>query len=142
VFENFPHLAHYIEDFRTEEEILAVQWCCEHYVPLKHTKGGSWVEVFYEQLILSGPDELKRIYFLLGLSDPEKAIGRLKLKSMTTRSWSADHNRVSAEERLGNWKHKLDKRQVSRILSVVEAFDISGFSDDVIPDFDNIRASN
>jgi hypothetical protein len=139
VTENIPHLANYVKGLQTEEEIHAVRWCCHHYEPLRYSKRDSWIEVSYEELVRSGPDELRRIYSALGLSCPEKAIARLRSSSLTAHSWSVDHNRDSTQKRLSNWKNSLNKHQVRRILSVVEAFGISGFSDEVVPDFDNIR---
>jgi hypothetical protein len=138
VAENLPHLASYVKGLNTVEEILAARWCWDHYVPLKYPKRDSWIEVSYEKLVLSGREELSRIYFALDLSDHEEAFDRLTLSSLTARGWSVNHGCASALERLSNWKSKLDKKQVKRILSVLEVFGISGFSDEVVPDFGKI----
>ena len=141
VIKNLPHLADYVRGLQTVEEIYAVRWCCSHYVPFRYSKRDSWIEVSYEKLVLSGPEELRRIHSALGLSCPDKAIAHLTSSSLTSHNWSVDHNRVEPQKRLSNWKNILDKQQIRRILSVVEAFGISGFNDEVIPDFDNIKVT-
>lgn len=138
VRENLPHLTAYVQRLQTEEEILAVRWCCDHHAPLKHRRDNSWIQVSYEKLVLDGRNELRRIYSALDLAKSENALNRLQSSSLTVHNWSVDHSRASAEERLGNWRRSLDGEQVRRVLSVVDAFGIRGFSEDVVPDFDNI----
>jgi hypothetical protein len=139
VDENLPHLASYVKELKTIDEILAARWCTDYYVPLKSSKRNSWIEVLYEKLVLSGPEELNRIYNKLNLSGLDAAVDRLTRRSLTTRSWSADHDYSSAKERLSNWKRSIDQQQLKRIFSVLEAFGISGYSDEVVPDSENIR---
>ena len=138
VTENLPHLASYVRELKTIDEILADRWCADYYVPLKSSKRNSWIEVSYKKLVLSGPEELSRIYNNLNLAGFDEAIDRLTRRSLTTRSWSANHDYTSAKERLTTWKRSIDQQQLNRILSVLEAFGISGYSDEVVPNSEKI----
>ncbi len=135
---NLPHLASYIQNLRTEEEILAVTWCCDHYAPLKYRRNDTWIQVSYEKLVLEGQKELKRIYNALGFSETVETRANLRSNSLTTHKWTVDHSLASVEERLGNWKRTLNGDAVKRILSVVETFGIQGFGDNIVPYFDKI----
>ena len=88
--------------------------------------------------MLEGENEVKRICSGLNFSKIDESLNHLAVRSLTTRNWSANHSQASAEERLGNWRNTLDKEEAKRVLSVVDAFGILGYTDDIIPDFDKI----
>jgi hypothetical protein len=138
VIENLPHLKDYIKSLKTQEEIHAAGWCCDHHAPLKHRQNYSWIQVLYERIVLDGKNELKPIFSALNLSGFDEAVNRLRVRSLSSHSWSADHSHVTAEKRLNSWLGILDKEEVKRVLSVVEVFGITGYSDNPVPDFDNI----
>lgn len=133
-----PHLTGYIQQLGTAEEFLTVRWCCEHHPPFKHAAEGLWIHVPYERLVLDGPAELEKIYSALDLPVSQEALRGLRIDSLVVGKWSVNHSRASTEQRLGAWKRRLDDEQIRRILSVVEAFGIRGYSDEPLPDFERI----
>ena len=138
VEQNLPHLYNFVKGLKTQEEIHAAGWCCEHHPPLKYRRNDNWIQVSYEKLVLDGENELKRICAGLNFSKIDESLNHLAVRSLTTRNWSVDHTRASEEQRLGNWRNTLDKEATKRVLSIVDAFGIQGYNDNNVPDFDKI----
>ncbi|MHC4981658.1 MAG: hypothetical protein ACYTF6_00630 [Planctomycetota bacterium] len=132
VREHLPHLVDYVQRLKTPEELLTVRWCVEQHAPLRHAEG-SWIQVLYEKLILDGYEELERIHAALNLPIADDAERLLRTNSLRVGAWSVDHSRASAEEWLSGWKRRLSDEQAKRVLSVVEAFGITGYTSDIAP---------
>jgi len=138
VDEQLPHLRSFVAGLATSEERLAVRWCCEHHPLFRHADEGSWQHVDYEKLILEGPDELQRICEPLGLDFGERSESLMARNSLMVGPWSVDHSKASPEARLSAWKRHLTEEQSARVIGVLEAFGIKGYSSEAVPDFDNI----
>ena len=63
----------------------------------------------------------------------------LNTASREAHAWSAQHGKDGTALRLGAWNQRLDQGQVKAILDVVEKVGITGFSDQLIPDYDSLR---
>ena len=141
VEQNLPDLVPFLKALNTEEEWRAVMWSLDQYVPLKYAKRHDYMLLSYEKVVMDGLSELQRICSFLQLPMSDKSIGQLRVPSREAMGWSANHLTASVEERLLGWKYRLDKNQIERILAVVEAFGIQGFSDEVVPDVDSIKVA-
>lgn len=133
-----PHVIPFANTLRTEEEFRALLWCCDQHAPLAAPEPTGWVRVSYEKLVAEGEPELRNVFSAVGLSVSADVLARFQANSFQAQDFSVDHTRASVEERLGVWKRRLDQGQIERILAVVEACGIRGFSEDVIPDYDRI----
>lgn len=101
------------------EERLAARWCLDHIVPLRHPlHDKAWITVAYEALVRDGPRELSRIFSRLGVSEPDGIERYLSVPSASTPRGSPA---LTSSERLRRWRD-LNRRQVSRILAVVDRF--------------------
>ncbi len=138
VEEHVPRLAGHVGEIRRREEALAVRWCCEQHWVLQHAPAGAWEHVHYEQLVLDGPRALERLCRRLGFAVTEAALAGLARNSQTVGRWSADHSQASARQRLAGWTSRLNSDDIKHVLAMVEAFGITGYSQDAIPDFDQV----
>jgi len=117
-----------IENIQTEEEILALIWALDHYIPLS-SPSHKWIIVSYENLVSNGKDATRKIFDYLGeVNYSNKSISKLKKYSIT----SNQANKVEKNNYvLYKWKKNLSKIQVNRITKVLSWFDIS-FDDKTI----------
>lgn len=133
-----PHLIPIAERFRTEEEFRALTWCLDQHAPLASALAAGWTRISYEQLVIEGEKELQRLFTSVGMTIPPEALPLLSANSWEVKGYSVDHKQASVEERLGVWKKRLSPDQIARILAVVEACGIRGFSADAMPAVDEI----
>lgn len=133
-----PHLLPFAARLKTEEEFRALTWSLDQHAPLAASDSAGWTRVSYEVLVAEGGAELRRLCSALGMRVSPEAVTMLAENSWQAQGFSADHTRASVEERLGVWKRRLDGDQVARILAVVEACGIRGFSDELMPVWDRI----
>ena len=131
---NLPRLIPQIDRLNTVEEYRAVTWCVDQHVPLRHSLQKKWLQVSYENLVIEGEEELKRIFALLSLELTARQLGLLRENSPQALEWSPDHRVASAEQRLSGWRRRLSDQQVNRIMSVVQRFGIRGYTDGVRPE--------
>lgn len=136
--ENLPSLLPFAKSLKTEEELRALNWCLDQHTTLGSPYSDKWIRVSQEKLVIDGKAELGRVFSALDIPLTEECIKMLSMTINGVKNWSVNHSRASTEERLSGWVRKLNYGQIERILSVVKTCGIRGFSDQVIPDFDNI----
>lgn len=131
LFEEYPHLGTVYEGIRSKEEILAFNWAVQNFVPLVHSEPRPWITTTYEVLIDEGMTEVERIFKELGEKVPRNAKAKLRSPSETA---SANLSSSSEESQLKKWKRHLSESQIDRILRIVQAVGIRGYSERIYPD--------
>ncbi|KYK25323.1 hypothetical protein AYK24_05125 [Thermoplasmatales archaeon SG8-52-4] len=124
------------------EEILAASWCLDNFVPLSYKKPYPWKVIFYEKLIKDGEQQIKNLFKEIGEKHiPRAAYKHLKIPSKVAHK--SEHMIVKkADLQLSKWKKSLTEKQIEKILSIVSAFGLDFYTDDIEPDYDNLTIRN
>jgi hypothetical protein len=127
-----------LKHIKTLEEILAVVWCLDNYVPLSFPKPYPWQIVTYEKLVKEGKKEIIQLFNKLGVKDvPKAALKHLKIPSTLAPIREYDIIKKSNEQ-LSKWKKTLSVEQIERILNIVSDFGLDFYTEDLEPDYKNI----
>ena len=97
----------------------AVIWSVSNLVPLKQFHSKEWKVVYYENLCTQPEIELPAIFQAVGYPCSGDFITSSNLPSQTARRASAV---VTGTNKIANWKKKLSRSQIDKILQVVQAF--------------------
>jgi hypothetical protein len=128
------HLGSYmdtIHNAKTDEEKHAIIWCVSHLVPLMQFKPGELHITYYENLCTQPKIELPDVFNAIGLGKAVKVMDKINQPSQTTRSNSAV---VKGTDKIISWKKKLTSVQITNILRIVEAFELSHiYNDSYLP---------
>lgn len=135
---HLPHLRSRLDGLRHEDEIRALTWALDQHVPMASSLRNRWLVLPYERLVTDGEEELERALAHLALRPTAEARARLRRSSREAHAWSADHTRADLGERLGGWRRRLSPEQIRRVLDVVEAVGLRGWSEDLVPDADDL----
>ena len=120
-----------LKDLKTKEEVLAADWCLDHMVALNHPENNKkWLTIFYEHLLTNRVQEVQRVKKRLEIDISGEQISALEKPSDTVRDGSY---RSDPTKQISAWREKLDNGQIDRILSVLNKFNISCYSDDLYP---------
>ncbi|MEQ9426690.1 MAG: sulfotransferase domain-containing protein [Cyclobacteriaceae bacterium] len=132
---------HVLRQIKTPEENLAAHWCFNMLATLKDPNNNKkWLTVAYENLYENYDQEIDRIFQWIDRPIAQR-VGSLNFKpSRYTESYSLEY--IKSGNQLNIWKERLDKDQIKRILQIVEAFEIDGYSDNVLPDLKAIYGSS
>jgi hypothetical protein len=136
-------IADYLEPFvdmiraaRTPVQQHAMMWCVENLVPLLQlSDNADWVFCTYEELYCRPEAETERILNHLRLRKTWFTRRAIKRVTMVTRPESA---LVLKRNPLIEWQQQLSTRDIDTILSIVEAFGIQLYSEDVMPDLSKL----
>jgi len=120
------------------EEILAVSWCIDNYIPLSIQKPYPFSIITYEKLVKDGKKEIIKIFNELGEKNISSSTFRyLDLPSISTRK--KDLNRVTnMDEQLSNWKKTLSDQKINKILKIVNDFGLDFYSNDLEPRYNKL----
>jgi hypothetical protein len=118
---------HVIEGAKTPEEKHAVIWCISNLVPIRQFRPGELPVVFYEKLSVDPGSEIPRIFQLLRHRYENTVYDYARQPSVTTRAKSAV---ITGTDQLNQWRAKLSRDQIVRILSIVEKFDLGHIYND------------
>ena len=128
-----------LKRIKTTEELLAVAWCLDNYVPLFYLDSHKWNMIIYEKLVTDGETELRKLFREIGEEDSaDLAINQLNKPSMLTVEKELK-TVPSTDIQLSKWKKSLSNDQIKRILKIVEDFGLNFYTDSIEPDYDNIR---
>ncbi|MEN8375206.1 MAG: sulfotransferase [Gemmatimonadota bacterium] len=105
----------------TDEERHAFAWAVHHLVPLARGLGDGIELVFYEDLVRTPDDELRRIFRGIGRAPSGSERNQVSTPSFTSHGDSAV---VAGSDKLHRWESRLGATQVRRILDVVERFQL------------------
>jgi hypothetical protein len=116
---------------RTTEEKHAVIWCVSNLVPIRQFGAQRLPVVFYENLCARPEEEVPRIFATIGHEyDPTVYTSAVRPSYTTVRTSAV----VTGEDRLVQWKRRLSPEQISKILDVVDAFELGNiYGDSVTP---------
>ncbi len=129
----FDDHADKINAIDSKEAMFANWWAISNLLPLTHPRQNeSWLTVSYERLFLQPEEELKRIEDFIGISLPEDSLTKIKKASTSTQPGSGILKNGS---QLGTWKKKFSQRQIDTILTIIESYGITAFSDSEEPDY-------
>ncbi len=131
-----------LKKIKTREEIIAASWCLDNFVPLSYLKPYPWTVVVYEKLIREGEKEIDRIFHEIGEKNVRRSAYRyLKIPSMLIQK--GEYEIVTKPDvQLSKWKKSLSEKQIKRILSIVSAFGLDFYSENLEPDYNNIYVEN
>lgn len=123
---DFPKYREVFEKVETPEEILALTWAVDTFVPLasEHRSRFQWIT--YEMLRRDPVAELRPVFEAWGLPAPTSFGRAVHKKSRTTVGGA-----ISA---IDGWRQNLDDSQIRRILAVCGAFGLDFYSEDPFPD--------
>lgn len=124
------------EYVKSKEEVLALIWCMDNYVPLSSLCVNSLILVPYEKLVGDGAESLQRIFDLCEIETPEKAIKRLHRPSKKA---SNDLKVKNVQQQLSKWKKYLSGQQIARILRIVNEFGLCFYTEDPEPDYRELK---
>lgn len=109
-----------IENFEKEEEILAVMWALDYYIPLKFCDLEDLHLIIYENFMIDKEKALNELYRQLNLKETENPIDREfldKPSMLGVKTYTNDQ-----EKQLNKWQEILSEDQVENILHVLEIF--------------------
>jgi len=121
----------------SQEEILATTWCLDNIVPLNQ-KNGKRDTLMYEKLVTNGESELEHIFEAIGEKKSLRlAIDQMKIPSLLTFK-DARGLIKNSNLQLSKWKNSLSKKQIERIIKIVNDFDLNFYTEDIEPVYDKI----
>lgn len=125
------------EDIRSLEEpheLMALSWAVDTLIPLTEPHPDR-TTVFFEDLVLDGPNQLERIFAALGTEVPEGAAEQLEAPSRTSTKPETDDARY-----LKRWEGGLTDAQADRILEIASWFDLDEiYTDEPVPREDGLE---
>jgi hypothetical protein len=124
-----------IKNISTKEEILAIAWCLDNYIPLSSPKPHKWIIVTYEKAFTS-QDEIYRIFNEINEPLSKKTIEKINIPSMLTKKEDSVIIKET-DKQLSKWKKQLSEKQIKRILKIVSYFNLDFYSENVEPDYDH-----
>jgi hypothetical protein len=116
-----------IKGAKTPEEKHAVIWCICNLVPIRQFRSSELHVIFYEKLSLDPASEIPKIFQLLKHDYENTVFDSARRPSVTSRPKSAV---VSGTDQLNQWKTKLSREQIGKILSIVENFELGHIYND------------
>jgi hypothetical protein len=134
-----PRMINKLKKIKSQEEILAASWCLDNYVPLSCSKPYPWVVLSYENFIRDGEKEIIDLFNEIGEKNISlSAFRHLKIPSRLIQK--DEYNIVTdVDKQLSKWKKSLSDKQIERILDIVNAFGLDFYSENLEPDYENIR---
>lgn len=132
---DYPQFLSVLDSIETPEEVLAMNWCADYYVPLSSPQPHPWILVTYENMVKRAEREFQRIFNVWGMEVPNGVLQRLAIPSRSVRKNSPI---LTGEDRLAEWKKFLTKEQVQRVLNVLSAFGLDFYSEALEPDYSRL----
>jgi hypothetical protein len=108
-----------IKKAKTDVEKHAIVWCVSNLVPLKQFYSGGLSIIFYENLCIQPHIEIPKIFKTLQHEYKNSVFDHINNPSATSIRTSAV---VTGENKVIRWKKELSPKQISKVISIVEAF--------------------
>jgi hypothetical protein len=106
----------------TDEEKHAVIWCISNLVPIKQFNSDGLNIVFYENLCLQPEVEIPKIFKAIKHEYQNSVFDQIKKPSRTITRNSAI---ITGEDKVTHWQSELSAKQIHKIFSIIEDFDLS-----------------
>ena len=122
-----------IKSLEKIEEILAVIWCLDYYIPLfyLHAYPASFYLIVYEKLVVDFDSEIRKVFGYIKEKVPNKAYKLYKKPSFS--AYSTRY--IGTTKQLTKWKKYLSNEQINRILSIVSLFGLDFYTDEPEPNY-------
>ena len=128
-----------LKKIKTKEEILAVAWCLDTFVPLNCKKPRPWTTIFYEKCIKDRDKIISNIFDEIGLEKPSDKDIIYENKPSMSASWSEESKSITnADKQLSKWKRTLSEKQINNILKIVKIFDLDFYTENIEPDYKQV----
>jgi len=127
---------HVLRSVETTAGKLAAEWAMDTYVPLAGEMGENWFVLTYEGLLAHPEEEISRVTDHLGQKVGENVRKQFSTVSATTRD---EEDPTIVEKQLRKWRQQLSSTQIEAILTVVEAFGLDFYTDQVQPDYKHLE---
>ncbi|MFK7803655.1 MAG: sulfotransferase [Anaerolineae bacterium] len=145
--DHFLHQEELVEDYLSDHvgwiqdstdlvEQQAIVWCIENLVPLHQIAKHNWLLCTYEHMVRDPFNESTKVLKHLDISPTWFTRRALNRASMVSRPDSAIN---SGSDPLADWQKKLSADDVSKILNVLERFEIDIYSDQLMPNLDGLK---
>lgn len=129
----FDKHADKINAINSKEAMFANWWAISNVIPLTHPDNNKkWLTVSYESLFLNPQKELDRIADYIHAPLADDIATRIKKASISTQPGSGI---LTNGSQLGTWKNKFSQQQIDTILSIVQSYGITAFSEAEEPDY-------
>lgn len=124
----------------SEAQIRALTWALDNWIPLYMVARDRVTIVTYEQLVEKPEEVLRAIYASWGEELPTEIFRFIRRPSRSTYDWAEFDD--SGMKRLGTWKQHLSGKQVKEIIEVVNAVGLMAYSDEILPDYDQLQGDH
>ncbi len=131
---NFIYKSHrkFLESLRSKEEQLVALWCMQNQHVLQHPRNNlDWISISYEDLLLRPSEILGEIFFEWNIEIPGSLEQKIKQPSTTSTKF-----RIDKEDQLIGWKTALSPETTSRLLHVLDYFEVDIYGNDPLPQYD------
>jgi hypothetical protein len=114
------HLQTTIRSARSVFEQRLVRWCIQHIVPLRELDPDDVCIVFYEHLVSTPEQELKRIFDYVGREMTEDLWNVIYRPSLMARD-----ARQAIPDRVERWRYQVTSEELTYYFSFVESFGLA-----------------
>lgn len=125
--ENYYHI---IKPINKLEEKLAAIWCLDNIIPLTQNFENKWKTITYENLLIKPEETFKHINIPYSSEIQNKLY---KPSSTTVKGSPVNNHGHNIEKQLSYWKKTLTQDQIQSIISIVKAFDINVYNENIYP---------
>lgn len=103
-----------IENMKTIEELLAVEWSIDYIIPLSHLDRYNWHLVIYENLLKEPENTIVSIFDHINEDIPSSVYKLFERPSSTSKE-----KEIKISKQLIKWKKQLTKEKIKRILDII-----------------------
>lgn len=132
----FPKFHSLLKNVHTEEEIRALSWGLDNFIPFYYWQPEKWIVLSYEELVLDSHTVLNKVYSEWGLEPLLESLLQVKKRSREAREWSQFDSKGKKE--LGAYKKFFTREQICSILDIAREIGFVGFSENIEPDYDRL----
>jgi len=118
-----------INKISSKEDFYANWWSIDNVVALSHNQNNKrWLTLSYENLLLNPDYEFERL-------KRNSCIENINTNKLMTPSKSTVEFIADKRTQLSKWKKSFTRKQVTRILDIVNDYGITAYTDNIIPDY-------
>lgn len=124
-----PHES-FLKSLKSKEEQQTARWCMTNNTVLNHSQNNhSWISINYEDLILKPNESFKHIFNIWNLEIPETLFSTIHKPSTTT----VGKTQIKPEQLLKGWQKKLSSTQIDQLQKVLDYFEVTYYSKEILP---------
>jgi hypothetical protein len=115
-----------IDNIKNRKELLTVNWCIQNSIPLKFADKKKLKIIKYENLAKKPISTIKYLSNYANFKYSKEVKNSIGKKSFMSRKETLNKNNYNP---LTDWKNKLTKSEVNRIIKIVTKFDLERYLD-------------